>query len=219
MAEQTEVEFFASKGFGQTMGFGDTPALIVVDFLKAFTDPTKMLGAKLDDEIAATNKLLAAAHGGRVPVFFSVVSYDDEDLRDAGIWTLKQKGSVTLRTGSDGVGLDPRLDFRKGDSLLDKKYASCFFGTDLVPRLNTYRADTLIIAGCTTSGCVRATAVDALQYGFRPMIVREAVGDRSKPAHDQSLFDLQAKYADVVSLEDTVAYLSTIGDNRRGEKR
>jgi maleamate amidohydrolase len=140
-------------------------------------------------------------------------------LKDAGIWTLKQKGSVTLRTGSDGVGLDPRLDFRKGDSLLEKKYASCFFGTDLVPRLNTYRIDTLVIAGCTTSGCVRATAVDALQNGFRPMIVREAVGDRSKPAHDQSLFDLQAKYADVVSLDETVTYLSTVGDNRRGDKR
>lgn len=217
-AKQSETEFFASKGFGQTMGFGDTPALIVVDFLKAFTDPSRMLGAKLDEEIAATNKLLAAAHNRGVPVFFSVVSYEDEDLKDAGIWTLKQKGSVTLRAGSDGVGLDPRLDFKKGDSLLSKKYASCFFGTDLVPRLNTYRTDTLIIAGCTTSGCVRATAVDALQNGFRPMIVREAVGDRSKAAHDQSLFDLQAKYGDVVSLGETVAYLSTVGDNRQTGK-
>jgi maleamate amidohydrolase len=215
-AKQSETKFFASKGFGQTMGFGETPALVVVDFLKAFTDPSQMLGAKLDDEIAATNKLLAAAHSRRAPVFFSIVSYEDEDLKDAGIWALKQKGSVTLRAGSDGVGLDPRLDFRKGDSLLSKKYASCFFGTDLVPRLNTYRVDTLVIAGCTTSSCVRATAVDALQNGFRPMIVREAVGDRSKPAHDQSLFDLQAKYADVVSLDETLAYLNTIGDNRRG---
>jgi maleamate amidohydrolase len=218
MARQSEAEFFASKGFGQTMGFGDTPAVIVVDFLQAFTDPSQMLGARLDDEIAATNQLLAAAHDRRVPVFFSVVSYEDEDLKDAGIWTLKQKGSVTLRAGSDGVKLDSRLDFRKGDSLLSKKYASCFFGTDLVPRLNTYRTDTLIIAGCTTSGCVRATAVDALQNGFRPIIVREAVGDRSKPAHEQSLFDLQAKYGDVVSLDETVAYLKIVGDNTRRDK-
>jgi maleamate amidohydrolase len=218
-AKQSDAEFFAAKGFGQTMGFGETPALLVVDFLKAFTDPSQMLGSKLDDEIAATNKLLEAAHNSRAPVFFSVVSYEDEDLKDAGIWTLKQRGSVTLRAGSEGVGLDPRLDFRKGDSLLSKKYASCFFGTDFVPRLNTYRADTLIIAGCTTSGCVRASAVDALQNGFRPMIVREAVGDRSKAAHEQSLFDLQAKYADVVSLDETVAYLNAIGHNRRGDKR
>ena len=218
-AQQTEAEFFASKGFGQRMGFGETPALIVIDFLKAFTDPSQMLGSDLSHEIAATNKLLAAAHNRKVPVFFSVVSYEDEDLKDAGIWTLKQKGSVTLRAGSEGVGLDSRLEFRKGDSLISKKYASCFFGTDFVPRLNTYRADTLIIAGCTTSGCVRATAVDALQNGFRPMIVREAVGDRSRPAHDQSLFDLQAKYADVVSLDETVAYLNTVGDNRKGDNR
>ena len=94
--------------------------------------------------------------------------------------------------------VDTRLDMRPTDSLLVKKYASCFFGTDLVPRLMNQRVDTLIITGCTTSGCVRATAVDAVQNGFRPMVVREAVGDRSAAAHEQSLFDLNAKYADVV---------------------
>jgi nicotinamidase-related amidase len=100
------------------------------------------------------------------------------------------------------------------DILLAKKYASCFFGTDLVPRLNARRIDTLIITGCTTSGCVRATAVDALQNGFRPVVVTEAVGDRSVAAHEQSLFDLNAKYADVVSLDETLQYLKTVGHNR-----
>jgi nicotinamidase-related amidase len=103
------------------------------------------------------------------------------------------------------------LKAQKTDTLLMKKYASCFFGTDLVSRLLAHRIDTLLIAGCTTSGCVRATAVDACQTGFRPMVVREAVGDRSAAAHDQSLFDLDAKYADVVSLADTLEYLATIG--------
>ena len=102
---------------------------------------------------------------------------------------------------------------RPSDSLLVKKYASCFFGTDLIPRLNNQRVDTLIITGCTTSGCVRATAVDAVQNGFRPMVVREAVGDRSAAAHDQSLFDLNAKYADVVSAEETAQYMKTVGHN------
>jgi nicotinamidase-related amidase len=92
-----------------------------------------------------------------------------------------------------------------------KKYASCFFGSDLVSRLNAQRIDTLIIVGCTTSGCVRATAVDAVQYGFRPVIVREAVGDRAAPAHKQALFDLEQKYADVVGLEEAVDYLAGIG--------
>jgi maleamate amidohydrolase len=124
------------------------------------------------------------------------------------------KGVATLRGDSDGVEIDPRLDFRKTDSLLVKKYASCFFGTDLVPRLLNQRVDTLIITGCTTSGCVRATAVDAVQNGFRPMVVREAVGDRSKAAHDQSLFDLNAKYADVVGLDETLQYMKTVGHNR-----
>lgn len=109
--------------------------------------------------------------------------------------------------GSHGVQIDERLQFGPSDSLLVKKYASCFFGTDLVPRLLARGIDTLIIAGCTISGCVRATAVDACQTGFRPMIVREAVGDRSEAAHVQSLFDLDAKYGDVVTLNDTLSYL------------
>jgi nicotinamidase-related amidase len=91
-----------------------------------------------------------------------------------------------------------------------KKYASCFFGTDLITRLHTLKVDTLILTGCTTSGCVRATAVDGLQYGFRVMIPREAVGDRAAPAHEQSLFDLNAKYADVISVEDVLGYLSRL---------
>ena len=146
-----------------------------------------------------------------MPIIFSTVSYEDENLKDAGIFGMKQKGSATLRAGTDGVKIDARLEFRQTDSLLVKKYASCFFGTDLVSRLLVRGVDTLIITGCTTSGCVRASAVDACQTGFRPMVVREAVGDRSQSAHDQSLFDLNAKYADVVSLEETLQYLSTLG--------
>ena len=121
---------------------------------------------------------------------------------------------VTLKAGTDGVEVDPRLDVRPTDSLLVKKYASCFFGTDLVARLMSRQVDTLIITGCTTSGCVRATAVDAVQTGLRPMVVREAVGDRSAAAHEQSLFDLNAKYADVVSLDETLQYLRTVGHNQ-----
>ena len=210
---KSEEEFFKERGFGLKMGFGRRPALIVIDLLKAFTDPKRMLGADLDTQIEATRPLLEVAHARNMPVLFSTVRYDDADLRDAGIWSLKQKGTVTLKADTDGWQIDPRLDFRPTDSLLVKKYASCFFGTDLVPRLNSRGVDTLVIAGCTTSGCVRATAVDAVQNGFRPMVVREAVGDRSRPAHEQSLFDLDAKYADVVSLEETLQYLRTVGHN------
>lgn len=210
---QDDEKFFAQRGFGLKIGFGERPALIVIDMIKAFTNPEMMLGANLDAQIEATRPLLDVAHERGVPVVFSTVMYDDADFKDAGIWALKQKGVVTLKSGTDAVTVDPRLQFRPGDSLLVKKYASCFFGTDLVPRLLSRRVDTLIITGCTTSGCVRATAVDAVQTGLRPMVVREAVGDRSEAAHAQSLFDLNAKYADVVSLDETLQYLRTIGHN------
>ena len=118
-----------------------------------------------------------------------------------------RRARSTLRAGTDGVALDARLERGPRDSILVKKYASCFFGTDLASRLTSRRIDTLVLAGCTTSGCVRATAVDALQHGFRPIVVKEAVGDRSRRAHEQSLFDLQAKYADVVSLDETLPRL------------
>jgi nicotinamidase-related amidase len=206
-------EFFQARGFGVKIGFGDRPALIVIDMLKGFTDPAMPLGADLDREIEAQKPLLNVAHQRGIPVIFSTVIYTDADLKDAGLWGIKMKGSLTLKAGSAAVEIDPRLDMRPSDSLLVKKYASCFFGTDLVPRLMNQRVDTLIIAGCTTSGCVRATAVDAVQNGFRPMVVREAVGDRSKPAHEQSLFDLNAKYADVVGLEETLQYMRTVGHN------
>jgi maleamate amidohydrolase len=210
---QSDAEFFQQRGFGLKIGFGERPALLVIDMLKAFTNPQMMLGANLDNEIEAIKPLIAVAHERDIPVIFSTVIYNDVDLKDAGIWALKMKGVATLRGDSDGVEIDPRLDFRKTDSLLVKKYASCFFGTDLVSRLLSRRVDTLIIVGCTTSGCVRATAVDAVQTGLRPMVVREAVGDRSAAAHEQSLFDLNAKYADVVSLDETLQYLRTVGHN------
>lgn len=207
---EKEAAFFESRGFGMKIGFGQRPALLVIDIVKAFTDPTRMLGANLDTQIDAINQLLDVAHEKNVPVIYSSVAYDDANFTDAGVWRLKQKGVRTLMAGTDGPELDPRLHFQQGDAMLWKKYASCFFGTDLVSRLLAMGVDTLIMTGCTTSGCVRATAVDSCQTGFRPMVVREGVGDRSQPAHDQSLFDLNAKYADVVSLDETLAYLSAL---------
>jgi nicotinamidase-related amidase len=214
VTSQNDEEFFKQRGFGLKIGFGERPALLIIDMLKAFTNPQMMLGANLDNEIEAIKPLLSVAHERNIPVIFSTVIYNDADLKDAGIWALKQKGVITLKAGTDGVEIDPRLEFRSTDSLLVKKYASCFFGTDLVARLVSQRVDTLIITGCTTSGCVRASAVDAVQTGLRPMVVREAVGDRSQAAHEQSLFDLNAKYADVVSLDETLQYLRTVGHNQ-----
>ena len=207
-------DFFRQRGFGIKIGFGEHPALLIIDMLKGFTDSTMPLGANLDPQIEAQKPLLAIAHERGIPVIFSTVIYNDPDLKDAGLWGINMKGSFSLRAWTPAVEIDPRLHMWPTDSLLIKKYASCFFGTDLVPRLMNQHVDTLIIVGCTTSGCVRATAVDAVQNGFRPMVVREAVGDRSAAAHEQSLFDLNAKYADVVSFDETLLYLQTVGHNQ-----
>ena len=206
--------FFRERGFGLPIGWGESPALLLIDYMRAFTDPSLPLGSNLDREMAQSVRVLEAAREAAIPIFFTAVWYEEKDLKDAGIWAKKMAGAMTLRAGSPDVALDPRLGRRPDEPIIVKKYASVFFGTDLVSRLNSRRVDTLILTGCTTSGCVRATAVDGVQYGFRPMVVREAVGDRAKPAHDQSLFDLQAKYADVVSVDDTIEYLSRIKARR-----
>lgn len=205
---QPERDFFAAKGFGTAMGFGRRPAIIVIDLLYAFTDPASDLGSDLTAVIDQTNLVLDAAHAGNHPVIFTTVVYEDDNLRDAGLWALKQRGCRDLRPGTRAIEIDERLHRAPTDILLLKKGASCFFGTNLVPQLLSAGADTLIITGCSTSGCVRATAVDACQYGFRPMIVMQAVGDRSQAAHEQSLFDVHSRYGDVVDLGDVLANLS-----------
>lgn len=202
-----EKAFFDERGFGLRMGYGKVPAILVVDYMRAFTDASMPLGSNLDKEIDQTNRLVDAAHEHDIPVIFSVVYYEEEHCRDAGTWALKQKGVFTLKAGTPQVELDPRLHRRRDDIVILKKFASCFFGSDLISRLIARQVDTLIITGCTTSGCVRATTVDACQYGLRPIVVREAVGDRSAAAHEQSLFDLNAKYADVVSVEEVLEHI------------
>lgn len=209
-SDDDQANFFAARGFGRTIGFGERPALVVIDLTKGFTDPARPFGAELGPQVAATRSLLEAARGRGIPVVFTSVRYDDHSLADAGIWALKQGGAASLAAAGDGHELDARLPVLPGEGVVYKKYASAFFGTDLLSRLVARRIDTVLLAGTSTSGCVRATAVDASQYGFRPMVVREAVGDRSEPAHLQSLIDLQAKYADVVSLSSTLTFLQQL---------
>lgn len=208
--EEAQVAFLAQRGFGRTIGFGQRPALMVIDLTKGFTDPGMPFGSELGPQVQATQALLKVARERKIPVIFTSVRYDDAGLADAGIWALKQGGAASLSAWGPGHELDSRLQALPGESLIYKKYASAFFGTDLATRLVARQVDTVLLTGTSTSGCVRATAVDASQYGFRPMVVREAVGDRSQRAHAQSLVDLHAKYADVVSLDSTLAYLETL---------
>jgi maleamate amidohydrolase len=200
-------ESLYERGIGHTIGFGENPALLIVDFVRAFTDPGKPLGADLESELEETVRVLDEARARALPIFFTAIAYEDPGLADAGIWARKIPAQRTLRAGTPEVELDPRLARRGSEPLLYRKHASAFFGTDLPERLSALRVDTLLLAGCTTSGCVRASAVDGLQHGFRVMVIREAVGDRLQAAHDQSLFDMGAKYADVVSVDEVLDYL------------
>ena len=197
---------FRDKGFGSRVGFGLRPALLAVDFITGFTDLRSPLAGELDGQLAATNRLLEPARAAGIPVVFSTVAYDAE-LQEAGIWIRKIPANSWLVEGSEWVQVDKRLEQRPNETTLVKKYASCFFGTDLAARLVSRRVDTLIITGCTTSGCVRATAVDSCSFGFHTIVVEEAVGDRAALPHVASLFDIDAKYGDVVALDEAVGYL------------
>ena len=196
--------FPREHGLGGTVGFGKQPALLVVDIMRAFTDKNLPFGFDLKLQIEYINALLDTAYTTNIPTFFSIVCYDDADCGDAGVWARKMNGLLELKPNSTAVQLDPRLHKQPNISIFKKKYASCIFGTDFVSRLQTQRVDTLIVAGCTTSGCVRATVVDAIQYGFLPIVPEEAVGDRSASAHAQALFDIQAKYGDVLSVSEVI---------------
>ena len=136
-------KMFRERGFNRRMGFGDNPALVIIDMQKGFTNPQSALGSNLDSQIEATKPLLEVAHRRGIPVFFSTCAYDDPDLKDAGVWYNKIKGLETLRAGTENVKIDERLDMRRGDTLLTKRYASCFFGTDLGSRLAAGKIDTL----------------------------------------------------------------------------
>jgi maleamate amidohydrolase len=199
-------EEFRSRGLGGRVGFGARPAVLVVDLVRGSTDPRSPLAGDLDRQIEATNTLLGVARRGDVPVLFSTVAYD-AGLQDAGVWIRKIPSNHLLVEGSEWVEVDERLGRRDSEGVLVKKYASCFFGTDLASRLMSRRIDTLLVTGCTTSGCVRATVVDACSYGFHTIVVEEAVGDRAELPHQASLFDMDAKYGDVVRLDDATAYL------------
>jgi len=204
---QIDDPVFLERGFGRRIGFGRQCALIVVDLIQGFTDPAMPLGSDLTDVVHATNTLIGKCRDIAAPVYFFVAGYRP-DLADAGVWHRKMAGMASLVQGSEGVRLDPRLARREADHIMTKKYASCFAGTDLAARLVAQGVDTVVVAGCTTSGCVRATVVDAVQSGMRPIVVPEAVGDRSAAAHRQSLLDIDAKYGDVVTLEETLRRLS-----------
>ena len=182
------------------LGMGSRPALILVDLINGFTDPACPLGSESSAVVAANATLLACFRRRALPIFFTTVVFSND--RQATVFRGRLAALNVLRPGSRWVRVDAALTPRADEPVIEKQGASAFFGTDLLERLRTSRADSLVVSGLTTSGCVRATAVDGLQHDYRVVVPREAVGDRNAAAHEANLFDLDAKYADVVSMAE-----------------
>ena len=197
-------------GFHGRAGFGQKPALIVVDMNVGFTDPASPLVCDLEDVVGAISRLLDEARRAEIPVVYTTVSFSEGDKRTAAAFIDKVPALLTLEAGSRWVEIDPRIAPRRDEPVLNKLFASAFFGTALASLLASAGCDSLIVTGASTSGCVRATVVDALQHGYRPIVPREAVGDRNTDAHVANLYDIDAKYGDVVSVDDVVGHLEEL---------
>ncbi|HEX5203436.1 isochorismatase family protein [Paractinoplanes rhizophilus] len=200
---------YAAAGFHAALDPGTRPALLLVDMVRAYLEPESPLYAAVESTLAPAAAVLAAARAAGIPVVYTQVRYA-EDGRDGGIFFRKVPALAVFAGDHDLGRIAPEVAPEPGDTIVVKQYASAFFGTSLSSTLTALRIDTVIVMGYSTSGCVRASAVDALQFGFIPLVVRDAVGDRHPDPHHANLFDLAAKYADVWQSHRVVDYLSTL---------
>lgn len=189
---------YKKQNIGNRIGFGRTPALVIIDFVNGFNDPEVLGGGNIAPAIDHTRDLLDASRRARIPVAFTRIVYQ-EGGTDAGVFATKLPSIVGLTETAPMGQIVPELEPVQGEYIVRKTQASSFFGTGLAAWLRWRNVDTLLIAGCTTSGCVRASVVDAASLNFRPIVVRECVGDRAEAPHEANLFDMDQKYADVVS--------------------
>jgi maleamate amidohydrolase len=194
--------------FDGRLGFGHKPALLVVDFIRAYTTPRSPLYAEpVVEAVAQTVELLPLARRKAVPVIYTKVLYNKNGL-DGGIFVQKVPALRQLTDGEPLAEIVPQLSPTDNDVVVTKQYASAFFGTSLAAMLTSMGVDTLILTGCSTSGCIRATAVDGMQYGFRVIVPRECVGDRHQGPHEANLFDIDSKYGDVLDKATVCTYLN-----------
>jgi len=201
-----DIALYRAQSFGGTVGIGARPALCIVDFVNGFIDPTVFGGGNIPAAVAQTIGLLSAARRCGLPVAFSRVVYA-EDGSDDCVFVRKVPALTNLTENAPTSQIVPELRPAPNELILKKTQPSAFFGTGYADRLRQQGVDTLIVAGCTTSGCVRATVVDSMSYNFRTVVARDCVGDRSLAAHDANLFDMEQKYADVMESASIIASL------------
>ncbi|WP_373474620.1 isochorismatase family protein [Sphingorhabdus sp.] len=203
-----------ANAFDGHLAFGKRPAVLIVDFVMAYLEPTSPLYAGVESALASNERLLALARELKIPVIFTNVVYEPGGT-NGGLFYRKIPALQVFVAGSPLGAFPPSLQPAEGDIVISKQYASAFFGTGLAGTLQDMAIDTLVITGLSTSGCVRATALDALQHGFTPFVVREACGDRHPAPHEANLFDLQAKYAEVVDEEKAASLMKAAGGNQK----
>jgi maleamate amidohydrolase len=198
-------DLYRERGFGGRSGAGSRPALVVIDLCYGFTDPESPLHCDCDEAVSATATLLEAARAAGAPVAYTTIEYDAAGEQIAAAFIAKAPGLLTLAPGSRWPEIDERIAPAEGEAVMYKLFASGFFGTSLGALLAAKGCDSVVITGASTSGCVRATVVDALQHGYKVVVPREGVADRAAGAHEASLTDIDAKYGDVVALDEAVA--------------
>jgi N-carbamoylsarcosine amidase len=205
--------YYKERGIFQArFGFGQSPGLVVIDMAHGWIDPAYAAGSsRLETAVAALQQLLPAARAKKVPIIYTTAAFrETPQLKSAEDYSPRFR-----KWDHRACTIDERLSPQPGEWVLQKEHASAFAGTALVSHLVAQRVDTLLITGCSTSACVRATATDAKAQGYRPILIREAVQDRSEIAHEWTLFDIQARFADVVSLEEVLMYLRQLPEGER----
>ncbi len=207
MDDDHTLKAYESKGMRARTGYGQRLCMLVIDFQYGMTDTECPLGSNQNGPIDVSRRVLTVARERAIPIIYTRVAYRT-DLADGGLFIEKVPSLRMLTMGSRWVEIDSRVAPQKGDYVLTKRHSSAFIGTELQQVLQRRSVDTLITVGCSTSGCVRQTAVDANAYGFRSVVVSDAVGDRSWEQHRANLIDLDGKYADVVTSDNAIAALN-----------
>ncbi len=204
-----DLDIYQQQNFGNRVGFGRRSALVMVDFTVGFNDPRLFGGGNIDAAVERTVGLLEFFRAQRLPIAFTRVVYAG-DGSDAGVFCLKAPNLRMLTETHPAGQVVPELMPHPGELMVRKTQASAFFGTGFAPWLVQQGVDTLVVAGCTTSGCVRATVVDSLSYNFRTIVARDCVGDRALGPHEANLFDMGQKYADLMDRDDIIGELAKL---------
>jgi maleamate amidohydrolase len=206
MSEQTANDNYQGV-WGQRIGFGQKAALLMIDFMRGYTtEGAPLFAPGVVSAVAESVELLASARRQGIPVVHTNIRYHPGHFADGGIWVKKAPVMKDMVEGNPLAAFCEEVIPQEDEVVISKQYASAFFGSSLASMLHAQGIDTVVLAGCSTSGCIRATAVDAVQHGFRTIVVRECVGDRHPAPHEANLFDIDSKYGDVVSKQETIAH-------------